>query len=385
MNEVKRRRLDAIVVWRLDRFGRNLHHLISTLDELRALNVGFVSIGEGIDTTTPVDRMNAGILGSIAEFEREGIRERIHAGLARAKRQGQRLGRRRQRISAADLERVAGLSVRGAAKMLGVPPSRVHRERNRLFQNPANSTSQIAPEMDPGALTCVSVPKSVDCETGSGACRSRLPIMKCLLLVSLVVIAAASLSAQTGSVLTGRVMDVGQAPLPGVKVTISGTVERTAITDPRGEYRIDALPSGIYSAKAELVGFATATETVKVPGEEVTVDFYLRVALCGPDPPLQVFFPFDEHLNVVDVTVAAYVRIREVRPRLVKRRDEGRPRIGTLSASKRKDHTGPQIEFHSARGARPITRLALGTGFVRPCEGHRSCHRRSGGRSSQTS
>ena len=74
--------------------------------------------------------------------------------------------------------------------------------------------------------------------------------MKCLLLVSLAVIAAASLSAQTGSVLTGRVMDVGQAPLPGVKVTISGTVERTAITDPRGEYRIDALPSGIYSAKA---------------------------------------------------------------------------------------------------------------------------------------
>ena len=55
--------------------------------------------------------------------------------------------------------------------------------------------------------------------------------MKCLLLVSLAVVGAASLSAQTGSVLNGRVMDVGQSPLPGVKVTVSGTVERTAITD----------------------------------------------------------------------------------------------------------------------------------------------------------
>ena len=145
--------------------------------------------------------------------------------------------------------------------------------------------------------------------------------MKCLLLVSLAVVGAASLSAQTGSVLNGRVMDVGQSPLPGVKVTVSGTVERTAITDPRGEYRIDALPSGIYSAKAELVGFATATETVKVPEVEVTVDFYLRVALCGPAPPLQVLFPFDEHLSVLDVAVAAYVRIREVRPRERLKRD----------------------------------------------------------------
>jgi hypothetical protein len=140
--------------------------------------------------------------------------------------------------------------------------------------------------------------------------------MKRLLLFSLAVISAASLSAQTGSVLTGRVMDLGQAPLPGVKVTVSGTVERTAITGAGGEYKIDALPSGTYRAKAELVGFVTATETVTVPERDVTVDFHLRVApLCGPDPPLQVFFPFEEHLKVLDVSVAAYLRIREVRPR----------------------------------------------------------------------
>jgi hypothetical protein len=140
--------------------------------------------------------------------------------------------------------------------------------------------------------------------------------MKRLFLVSLAVVGAASLSAQTSNVLTGRVMDVGQSPLPGVKVTVSGTVERTAITGAGGEYEIDALPSGTYSAKAELVGFVTSIGTVKVPGEDVTVDFHLRVApLCGPDPPLQVFFPFEEHLRVIDVAVAAYVRIREVRPR----------------------------------------------------------------------
>lgn len=139
--------------------------------------------------------------------------------------------------------------------------------------------------------------------------------MKRLFLV-VAVVYVGRLSAQTGSVLTGRVMDLGQAPLPGVKVTVNGSVERTAITGPNGEYRIDALPSGTYSVKAELVGFVTATETVKVPGEDVIVDLHLRIApLCGPDPPLQVFFPFDEHLRVLDVAVAAYVRIREVRPR----------------------------------------------------------------------
>jgi transposase len=80
------------------------------------------------------------------------LRERIYAGLARAKAQGQRLGRRRQRISNRDLEQVTGLSVREAAKMLGVPASRIHRERARVFQNPAESASQNAQENDPERL-----------------------------------------------------------------------------------------------------------------------------------------------------------------------------------------------------------------------------------------
>jgi DNA invertase Pin-like site-specific DNA recombinase len=141
------RRVDVVVCWRLDRFGRNLRHLITAIEELNAAGVSFVSLGESIDTASPTGRLLLGVLGSFAQFERDRIRERITAGLARAKRQGQKLGRRRQRISAGDLERVAGLSVREAAKRLGVQASRVHRERGRLFQKPLNPSSRIAPEM----------------------------------------------------------------------------------------------------------------------------------------------------------------------------------------------------------------------------------------------
>lgn len=150
--DARRRRFDVLVVWRLDRLGRNLKHLITTLDDLQALGVAFVSLNEGIDATTPAGRLQMAVLGAIAQFERERIVGRVKAGLARAKAQGQRLGRRRQRINERDLERVAGLSVREAAKRLNVPPSRVHRERARLFQKPAGSTPQEPAEISPERL-----------------------------------------------------------------------------------------------------------------------------------------------------------------------------------------------------------------------------------------
>src|SRR5688572_4416566 len=146
LNDAKRRRFDVVVCWRLDRLGRNLKHLITLLEELQALGISFVSLAEGIDATTPAGKLQMHILGAIAEFERERIRERVLAGLQRARRQGTKLGRRRRRISDADLDGVSGLSVRDAAKALGVPPSRVHRERRRLFHNPPGTSSQNAPE-----------------------------------------------------------------------------------------------------------------------------------------------------------------------------------------------------------------------------------------------
>jgi DNA invertase Pin-like site-specific DNA recombinase len=73
----KRRHIDAVLCWRLERLGRNLRHLILLLDELQALGVAFVSLAEGIDATTPAGKLQLHILGAIAEFERERIRERV--------------------------------------------------------------------------------------------------------------------------------------------------------------------------------------------------------------------------------------------------------------------------------------------------------------------
>lgn len=125
----RRRQIDVVVVWSLDRVGRSVKHLVSLLDDLHALGVGFVSLREGLDWTTPSGRLQAQLLAIIAEFERERLRERVHAGLARARRQGRRLGRPPRPITTWELEQVAGLSIRQAARELKVSPSAIHRAR----------------------------------------------------------------------------------------------------------------------------------------------------------------------------------------------------------------------------------------------------------------
>src|SRR5260221_3757496 len=117
----RRRRFDVVVCWRLDRLGRNLKHLITLLEELQSLGVAFVSLAEGIDATTPAGKLQMHILGAIAEFERGRIVERVRAGLARARAQGQRLGRPRRPIDPEALATVAGLADRQAARRLGIP------------------------------------------------------------------------------------------------------------------------------------------------------------------------------------------------------------------------------------------------------------------------
>ena len=127
--DARRRRFDVLVVWRLDRLGRSLKHLITLLDDLQALGVAFVSLAEGIDATTPAGKLQMHILGAISEFERARIAERVKAGLAQARRRGRRLGRPATQISAADLQRTADLSVREAARQIGVSPTVLHRAR----------------------------------------------------------------------------------------------------------------------------------------------------------------------------------------------------------------------------------------------------------------
>jgi DNA invertase Pin-like site-specific DNA recombinase len=129
VTDARRRRFDVLVCWRLDRLGRNLKHLITLLDELQALGVAFVSLAEGIDATTPAGKLQLHILGAIAEFERERIRERVLAGLERARRDGKRLGRPRIRVPLERLQRVDGLSSAIAAERLGVSRSTVKRWR----------------------------------------------------------------------------------------------------------------------------------------------------------------------------------------------------------------------------------------------------------------
>jgi len=93
MRAARRREIDAIVVWRLDRWGRSLADLIVALQELHELGVGFISLGEALDFTTPTGHAMAGLLAIFAQFERDILRERVKAGIAQARWRGGRHGR----------------------------------------------------------------------------------------------------------------------------------------------------------------------------------------------------------------------------------------------------------------------------------------------------
>lgn len=127
LTDAKRRRIDVVCVWRLDRLGRNLKHLITLIDELHAVGVAFLSLNEGIDCTTPAGKLQLHVLGALAEFERGRIRERVVAGLARVRSKGQRLGRPEKVVPEAVLSPVRGLPIREAARRLGVSRATAHR------------------------------------------------------------------------------------------------------------------------------------------------------------------------------------------------------------------------------------------------------------------
>ena len=132
--DARRRRFDAVVVWRYDRFARSLRQLVNALEEFRALGIDFVSLREGVDTSTPNGRLVFGIFASIAEFERELIRDRVRAGLRNARAKGKRLGRPRvavDRAKVADLRR-GGASWATVGARLGVSRGTARRAVCRL-------------------------------------------------------------------------------------------------------------------------------------------------------------------------------------------------------------------------------------------------------------
>jgi putative DNA-invertase from lambdoid prophage Rac len=95
LQAARRREVDVVVVWRLDRWGRSLPDLVVTLRELTELGVGFVSLSEALDLTTPTGRAMTGMLAVFTEFEREILRERVRAGIAQARKEGRPHGRPR--------------------------------------------------------------------------------------------------------------------------------------------------------------------------------------------------------------------------------------------------------------------------------------------------
>jgi DNA invertase Pin-like site-specific DNA recombinase len=135
----KRRQLDVIVVWRLDRWGRSLADVVHSLEELRTLKVDFVSVTEGLDFTTPAGRAMSQMLGVFAEFERSVLRERVLAGLAAARKRGQPLGRPKTASKKADKIRelaAEGLNKVQIAKRLHIGRGSVYR----ALQNKAGQT-----------------------------------------------------------------------------------------------------------------------------------------------------------------------------------------------------------------------------------------------------
>ena len=130
MEAARRREIDVVVVWRLDRWGRSVTDLLATLQELEHLGVGFVSLTEALDLTTPAGRAMAGLLAVFAEFEREVLRERVRAGLAHARQSGKRLGRPVTAALHADRVRKlrrAGISKSEIARRLNIGRTSVRR------------------------------------------------------------------------------------------------------------------------------------------------------------------------------------------------------------------------------------------------------------------
>jgi DNA invertase Pin-like site-specific DNA recombinase len=130
LRAARRRELDVVVVWRLDRWGRSVEDLLVTLRELTELGVGFVSLTEAMDLTTPTGRAMAGLLAIFAEFEREILRERVCAGIAQARKEGRPHGRpRTASLKAAEVWKLKAkqLSHSEIARRLGIGRTSVRR------------------------------------------------------------------------------------------------------------------------------------------------------------------------------------------------------------------------------------------------------------------
>src|SRR5205807_7389258 len=145
MSDACRRRFDAILVWKIDRFGRSLKHLVNALAELESLGVAFISLRDNLDLSTPAGRLMFQIIAAMAEFERALIQERVRAGLRNARQRGKRLGRPRVVVDVAQIRslRAVGASWRTISRQLGVGVGTLYKAVQQRSENlsPAWSAS----------------------------------------------------------------------------------------------------------------------------------------------------------------------------------------------------------------------------------------------------
>ena len=134
MADAHKRRFDAVIVWKFDRFARSVSHLLRALETFNALGIAFVSLSEQVDTTTPAGRMIFTVLGAVAELERSLIAERVRAGLRNARAKGKRLGRPPVIVDTARIAflRASGQSWPQIARELGVSVGKVYQAAQSL-------------------------------------------------------------------------------------------------------------------------------------------------------------------------------------------------------------------------------------------------------------
>ena len=153
MDDARKKKIDIVLVWKFDRFARSTRHLINALHEFNHLGIHFISFMENIDTSSPAGKVMFTIISSMAEFERDLIRERVKAGIGRARQKGVRLGRpplltEDQKGTVISL-RDEGLSIRKIAKEVKVSPSLVHKTLSDLENKKA-----IKPGIQESARKC---------------------------------------------------------------------------------------------------------------------------------------------------------------------------------------------------------------------------------------
>ena len=152
LDAARRGKIDLVVVWKLDRLGRSLQHLLGLLDELGNFNVGFVSVRDaGIDTTSSQGRLLLHLLGAFAEFEREMIRERVVAGVRRAQAKGVHCGRPKValdlRPAVSMLE--TGFGLKAISKSIGVSRATLRRRLVEADEWPRTASERVATEHRP--------------------------------------------------------------------------------------------------------------------------------------------------------------------------------------------------------------------------------------------